>query len=330
MKFSTVALCLFFCWCQVLIYAQTENDLNAKIKVIEPSTETFEERMIHLEESEKKEAAISLQLIQLRIQIAELEIIGGQSEDKTTQKVLEIKERERALIQRLARQKKWTSLLEHTLYYPEEERKLAFKTWQEEQKQIESKSTARASDTSRKVLVKEYTTFSQELDLISYPPSFDCKQNNEVELGRTATQQIFSHTDKELENYFPKRDFISGFGSFSTSPDGYKIFHLTLLVASPKADKIYGFIPNQEFMVLFLLDGQKVSLRNRFKSKGNWDVTTQSYFYQCQYLIGPKEEKILKNMEADKILIKWNKTTDEYEIFELDFFRNHLRCLENQ
>lgn len=327
MKFSTLTLCIFFCWCQVLTYAQVEEGQDAKIKAIAPSETSFEERLINLNESKKREATLSLKLVQLRIQITDLEPISDLSGVNNSDGLLTIKETESELTRQLDKQKKWTSLLERTLYYPEEERRQAFKIWREEQLQTRLILDAQALGSEEIQLEKKYAVFSEDLDLINFPPETNCEWKT---TGNTVTQLLFSHTETELENYFPKRDFITGLGSCSSSPDGYKVFNLSLLVASPKADKIYGFIPAHEFIILSLLDEQKVSLRNRFKSKGDWDIKTQSYFYQCQFLIGPKEEKILKNVEVDKILIRWSKTSDEYEIFELDFFRNQLRCLENQ
>ncbi|MEZ4956271.1 MAG: hypothetical protein R2825_22115 [Saprospiraceae bacterium] len=303
---------------------------DAKIRAIDPPVANYEERLKSLEDSKKKEATITLELIQLRIQMSELESADSLPDFKHTNRFLILKDKEQALMLQLAEQKKWTALLEQTFYYPEEDRRQALLAWQEEQKQAKSRVGSQVFAPQEKKWEKKYAVFSDDLDLINFPPVPICESKIEDDGRGTKTQRLFSHTDKKLENYFPKRDFIAGFGNFSTSPDGFKIFNLTLLVASPKADKIYGVVPAKEFIILFLLDGQKVSLRNRYKSKGKWDVKTQSYFYQCQYLIGPKEEKILKSMEVDKILVRWSKTSDEYEIFELDFFRNQLRCLENQ
>ncbi len=182
--------------------------------------------------------------------------------------------------------------------------------------------------------LKVYAQPNEIIDFLKHPPQVECNIENYDSLSseqvrRNKPQFLFSHTEKKLENYFPNRDFLTGFGNINTSLNGFKVFHLTLLIATPKADKIFGVLEAKDFIAVHLLDGTKVRLQNRFRVNGYWDVQSQSYIYQSQYLIGNREEKQLRSFEVDKILIRWSKARDEYEIFELDFFINQLRCLEN-
>lgn len=170
-------------------------------------------------------------------------------------------------------------------------------------------------------------------DLLRWPPDYSCDDIDATKkspYASTTPRMLFAHTDADLERFFPNRSFITGFASLAQTNAGYKIMDLTVSVLTPKAADIFGSIEAWSYLVLDFLDGTTLSIQNIMADTGSWNVSTQSYHYTARYVIGQKEERLLRSKELDKILVRWSKVQDQYEIFELDFFINQFYCLENQ
>ena len=334
MKFPTLILCCAIWFIPGFLVSQNKGTVQSKIDKKGQSGTSFEHSKRQLDVSNKRESVLSLKVIRLRNEIAKVQGDQPQKDNMERLDIQLLTSKELALNLRLVSQREWTTLLKETIYWPKNEREQALLEWHANHMNDEVDHHTFPEKISNHLPEKIYAHPANSNNLMSFPPEPKCDtQQIEGQKGdwvvRTKPQLLFSHTDKKLESHFPLRDFITGYGNVASSPSGMKIFNLDILLASPKARQIFGVIPQKDLIVLVLLDGTKISLQNRVNANGYWDVNTQSYIYHGQYLIGAKEERLLMSNEVDRILIKWSKAKEVYEIFEMDFFINQLRCLEN-
>ena len=340
MKFPTATIYMFIWLCPIVLAGQQKDIvLPKKIKPVRPSVANEEYFERDLQRVRKEEALLSLELVRVRLETA---LYQAETADGGNAVPSVLAEKEKALSEQLARLRSYRTLLEETRYWPDEKRQRALAEWNTFPGPIGEKENTGAGLVQgmpidvRPPVKKNYAVFRPEHDLMAHPPGPSCAiqrqfsgKKNKIKIAATAPQLIFSHTDKKLEQYFPKRNFITGYGSLRRQTGGMLYLNLTVVIASPKAGSLFGIINRGAPLVLTLLDGTNIHLRNQLPATSGWDARSHSYLYQCSFPIGIKEERLLRAIEVDKIQVVWSKASDEYEIFELDFFINHLNCLEN-
>ena len=342
MKLSTTTIYGMFYVLPLQLSAQAH--LSHKVELItEGHTEIdITERRNSIKVAEEEEAATSLKIIQLRIAMAEEEIKmnfqeASDSPQGDSSLLAKMRTIEKGLANDLFTLRSYIALMKQTVYWSAKEREKAIENWLGTTMDFESPTEHDPIAISRtEDLRKIYATYQPGFDLMKNPPAQPChlwerKGDNDQKnaVAQTIPQLLFSSTENKLETLFIKRDFITGYGSLSLFGGGIKAFELSISISSPRAKSIYGTMKQGDFIVIKLLDGTEISLRSQANAGGGWDVNTQSFQYWNRYLIGIREERLLRSKEVDKILVRWSKVQDEYEIFELDFFRNHFSCLEN-
>ena len=62
----------------------------------------------------------------------------------------------------------------------------------------------------------------------------------------------------------------------------------------------------------------------RFNSK------TGLYEIQAQFSIDYKQEKILRKKDIDKIRVTWTSGFEDYDVFNTQFLKTQLQCLEKE
>ena len=328
MKFLTTTMSLFFWLLPVASLAQQKGVPDADKMQERAFSNEYYLSSDFLEKLKSGQSELSLQLIKLRLRITEME----DNHKKDSLKVL--LEEEKVLSKKLVLKTSLFEVLTSTAYWPHAKRMKALNKWIAKHKEQPDKliTEGRIIDRWEQAASKEFYQYSEKDDLLSNPPGCTCGvklSNGASDQKTTEPQLLFKQTDRNLEQYFLKRDFISGYASLRSTTAGIKIMDLAVAVASPKANIMFGAIERYAAVTIHLLNGTTVSLKNQLGTQGEWNVATQSYLYRGSYPIGIKEEKLLKNHEVDKISIRWSKAEDLYEIFELDFFINHFYCLEN-
>lgn len=171
--------------------------------------------------------------------------------------------------------------------------------------------------------------------ILILPPKVPCRlgeksidpATNDVR-WQTVPDLIFSHTDAVLESQFLKRDFIQCAGSLASLKGGVKLLNIELAISSTNAQQIFGVLPKDEFIEVQLIGGEKLSLFNTLPSNGQWISTQDAFIYRGSYILGFREEKLLRKFELDKVTIRWSKVQEQYEIYEPDFFIRQFQCLD--
>ncbi len=181
---------------------------------------------------------------------------------------------------------------------------------------------------------KRFARFDPSMDARLNPPDPKCelafdgvddfsgKKRRDV-----ASQFFFSYTNDDLRAYYKERDFISCEAYLSSLTGGFKFLTLTLTIASETAQRSYGIIEKGSIIHIKLLNGNTVKMFNNKTDIGKVDPLDKSTTYVAQYIISSSDEKQLKKSEVDKVRMIWSTGYEDYEVYELDFFKNQFECL---
>jgi hypothetical protein len=195
------------------------------------------------------------------------------------------------------------------------------------------KSSSRSNSGKKKVFV----SFDPKDDVMVYPPKRKCrltfdgvddfsgKKRKEV-----AKATLFSHTSDEMRPYLKDRDYMICEAYLSSLSGGYKFLTLEITIASDHAQRDYGIIEKGSILNIKLMDETNVKLFNNKTDIGILDELKNSVTYTAQYIISSGAEKILRKNEIDKVRVIWSSGYEDYEVYDLDFFINQFRCLNQK
>jgi hypothetical protein len=141
--------------------------------------------------------------------------------------------------------------------------------------------------------------------------------------------RLFTHTPNELRPFLRDREYITCRANLADLSDGLLFLSLEFSIASNSAPTAFGGIPNGSILSILTLDGESIRLINSKSDAGNYDDKTGVYVYRAQYQISGVIERTLQTKELDKLRVIWATGYEDYEVFEMDFFRNQINCLRN-
>lgn len=184
---------------------------------------------------------------------------------------------------------------------------------------------------------KELKMEREKMDVMLFPPQPPCnlaysgidefsgKIRKEV-----AKELFFSFTSDKMKPYFKEKDYLTCKGGLSSISGGVYSLNLEIEVASESAQREFGFLEKGAVLIVKMIDGSSIRLVNRKTDMGSLNPLLKSVVFKPQYLIGANQVKDLSKGEVDKVRIVWSLGYDDYEIYELDFFKNQFRCLEEK
>ncbi|MEM9823738.1 MAG: hypothetical protein AAF985_21820 [Bacteroidota bacterium] len=189
-----------------------------------------------------------------------------------------------------------------------------------------------ASEMSDKQLKK----YSVEEDVMFRPPTAPCNYSyDDIDefTGKRRRDLVkrpfFNHTSDRLKPYFRERDHINGEGFISATSDGVKYFNLQVTILSEQAQREFGVLEKGSILSIKLLNGDAVKLFNTKTSTGTVSKINKTTTYRGQYMISGDQQKQIKKNEVDKVRIVWSTGYEDYDVYELDFFIDQFRCLED-
>jgi len=145
-----------------------------------------------------------------------------------------------------------------------------------------------------------------------------------------AKELFFTFTNEKMRPYFKNREFISCDAGLTSFSGEVYFLRLDLEVATEKAQKEYGFLEKGSALIVKMIDGSTVRLTNRKTDMGTLNPLQKSVVYKPQYVISGSQVKSLSKGEVDRVRVVWSTGYEDYEVYELDFFKNQLRCLEKK
>lgn len=181
---------------------------------------------------------------------------------------------------------------------------------------------------------RTYVKYKPSQDVILNPPKYRCNiavdETDEFTGQRrrtTATELLFTHTREEIRPYYKDREHTTCHANITAMGGGIYVLSIEIAIASRTAQQEYGGLLANGTLMVVLLDGSTITMNNNRTDRGLYDAVRDVYVFKGNYQIPPKQVKDLQEGEADKIRVVWEQGYDTYDIYELDFLRNHLNCL---
>ena len=144
----------------------------------------------------------------------------------------------------------------------------------------------------------------------------------------TSTGKWFSYTHPKLMSYFKENDFLKVESSV-LKVDNKTFLNLKLTLSTKDAKRSYGLIEENAMMRIQLINGDKVYLNNQIRSEGSLEAYTGNTIYHALYMIKKDDLKELEKTEVDKVGLMWSSGFEEYDVYEVDFILNQIKCLKN-
>lgn len=277
------------------------------------------------------EKQLSVELIKLRIERISLEqaITGFYANPKSNtsdslkilkQNYRDVAAKEEILSFELQLAKEWTLFLGKSIFLNSDQWEKDLSLW--------------AGDKSSSLAYIPSVSSNVDHDAETKAQAYQCppKQTDNISLANSVQTDIqppllFSFTATKLNELFPKRDMISGYGILNSGRGGLISFEMEYVFTIPNAGTQFGPLTNGSVLEIRLLNGEKIRLFNSVYDGGIWQAKTQSYHYRGKYSIGARDAKTLEKAEVVEVSVGWTKLIMDFEVFELDFFINQLRCL---
>lgn len=183
---------------------------------------------------------------------------------------------------------------------------------------------------------KNFHLFAGEENVILHPPPAECRiafEGIDEYSGRrrrdVQKQFLFSHTDERLRLFLKDKEYLRCEGFFSSIAGGFWFLSLEFTFAYPNAREAYGFIEKGSILTIKLLNGDFVNLRAGKMDRGSYDTEREILTYRVHYPLDRTQINLLMNSEVDSIRVFWSSGYEEYEVFNLGFFKNQISCLGN-
>jgi len=184
--------------------------------------------------------------------------------------------------------------------------------------------------------VKTYRPYDPLRDTQLNPPPVPCVFNNNGVDKFTGKMRkdlqpviLFTHTPQELRPFLRDREYITCKGYLADLSDGLLFMSLEFSIASNNAPASFGGIPNGSILSILMMNGETIRLINSKNDAGYFDASQGVFIYRSQFQISGLQEKALQGGEMDKIRVIWATGFEDYEVYELDFFRNQITCLRS-
>ncbi len=138
---------------------------------------------------------------------------------------------------------------------------------------------------------------------------------------------FFSYTQEALKVYLQGEDYLTCKGSLSDI-QGILALNLEFTINSPYARQEYGSIGTGTQLILRMIDGETLPLLSEQSDSGIYDKHSGKTIYKTLFLIGPKDEKILRKKEISEVRMVWGTGYEDYQINELDFMIDQFECID--
>lgn len=210
------------------------------------------------------------------------------------------------------------------------------KTQNKLERELQDSNIAYQEDNNFYVASKRFKPYAMEEDVMYRPPTPDC--NLEFDgvdefIGKkrkdVAKDLFFTHTEDDMRRYMKEDEYIICEGNLTQISGGTLLLNLFFSIKSNDAKRAFGLLDKGSVILIKLIDGTKITLANNQADAGVYDTRTRRHNYTAQYIINSGQEKKLRNGEVDKVRVIWETGYEDYEVYNLDFFANQMRCLKN-
>ncbi len=226
---------------------------------------------------------------------------------------------------------------------PDNEKVIAKK----ESKSKPEKNIKKASETPKNVVVvkdavpekpvKKIKKLAAENDVMITPPTPPCNiafdgvdEFSGKRRKETETKALFQFTEEAVKKYYEGEDFMICDAYLSSLESGFKYLTFIFTLSSDNVGATYGWLEKDNQLTIRFLDGKTLTLYNTRTDRGTVDNVNRKTTYKAICTIGSGEEKMLEKGEADALRVMWSTGTEDYEIYDVDFFANLLKCINKK
>lgn len=139
---------------------------------------------------------------------------------------------------------------------------------------------------------------------------------------------FFGHSQEKMKAYFKNDDFIKCNAQVSKVGKKYYIT-LDFRIKSKDAKRTYGMLRANENIRFEMIDGTKVYCTSMIQDGGTIEAYTGNTLYSGIFEINKDDLGILKKSYIDNVGVIWSSGYEQYNIYNVDFLKNQLKCLEN-
>ena len=140
------------------------------------------------------------------------------------------------------------------------------------------------------------------------------------------TQPFFSYSQEKMKPYFKTEDYLSCDANISKVDKNY-FLTLKIRIRSKDASKTYGLLRANENINIKLINGRNVYAKNINSDSGKIESYTGHTLYTGIFLLKKSDINDLKKYYLDNIGIIWSSGYEEYNIYNVDFLTNQIKCL---
>ena len=214
---------------------------------------------------------------------------------------------------------------------------IAKTTRQKSKKVSKKKKYNQPKQTTLTAESKTFAKYDIDNDVMYHPPKPECgflfdgmdeflgKRRKDVNLGT-----FFSYTDDAMRRYLGNKDYMVCEGNLTQIEGGILLLNLHFSIATRDASRTFGGLNQGSLLTMKFIDGSKVKLVNTKDVTGQYDPLTERHTFVAQYLINAGQEKNLKKGEIDKVRVIWKTGFEDYEVYDVDFVKNQLKCLNRK
>ena len=142
----------------------------------------------------------------------------------------------------------------------------------------------------------------------------------------TKSKFFFGYTHPKLQEFLRGEHYLTCEG-YMSQVGSLKSLNLKFTIDSPTAQDDYGNILEGSRLLVNLLDGTVITLVSAEQDGGRIDRSKQQTIYKTFFIIDSSSEKKLKKSEISQVRMVWTKGYENYDIYEVDFIINALKCL---
>lgn len=140
------------------------------------------------------------------------------------------------------------------------------------------------------------------------------------------TQPFFSYSQEKMKPYFKADDYLHCDASISKVGKKYYLT-LKIRIRSKDANKTYGALRANENIKIHMIDGRSVYGEAINSDKGQIESYTGHTLYTGIFQLDKGDINDLKNNYLDHIGIIWSSGYEQYDIYNVDFLKNQIQCL---
>jgi hypothetical protein len=174
------------------------------------------------------------------------------------------------------------------------------------------------------------------LDMYLNPPVIPCvlaSEEKDVFSGslvrRTRYLEVFHYSHAVLEHFLAGRHQVVCAVALQQADDNFSM-DLLLTICDPATRKNFGSLPKGGAMHLRWIDGSQQVFINSTGDEGKFDPEEKKTIYRGNYSLDKATVKKMSQSELDSVRISWSAGFEDYDVQQVDVFRQLLRCFGSQ